>query len=441
MDFKIRDYLYPFQIIFLKRYLSKSKNFTYENIIEYQNKKLEEIIKYAYYFIPYYKELFDKNRIKPEKIKTINDLSNIPILTKEIVRNKIDQLICDNKYFQKNRPQIYYTSGTTGTPLKLYHDKYTNISKLAFYWHMWEIAGYKIGKKMAVISGAFADTNRLFNYKKLANTLYISIFKINKENSLEILDELIKFKCEILRGVPSAVHNFLRFIENNKNINRLNIKSVICVSENLLDFQRNYIKSILKADVFNMYCQWEHVCLAIECESGNMHHQMENGVLEILDNDNNSLGYNRLGIITATGFYNRTMPLIRYKTGDLAVKKRSDCKCNRNHDIIEKLDGRAEEVIFTPDGRFVSGLNSAFKYIKGFDFAQIIQNKKDSIDVKIVKNNWFSENELKIFEQNLRLRLGNEIKINFYFVSDIERSKSGKAMLVINNFLKNKSES
>src|SRR3972149_8095778 len=138
MDFRIIDFIYPVEIINLKKELNKTNKFSHTKLIQYQNQKLSELINYAYNFIPYYKELFDRYKIKPDKIRTIEDLSNIPVLTKEIVRERFDSLTCDKRFFNKYRPLIYRTSGTTGSPLKFYHDRYTNISKFTFLWRMWE---------------------------------------------------------------------------------------------------------------------------------------------------------------------------------------------------------------------------------------------------------------------------------------------------------------
>ncbi|MBM3713744.1 MAG: hypothetical protein FJW56_09995 [Actinobacteria bacterium] len=155
-----------------------------------------------------------------------------------------------------------------------------------------------------------------------------------------------------------------------------------------------------------------------------------------MDNKNNVLDNGKLGEIIATGFYNRTMPLIRYKTGDLAVKKGIDCRCGRQHDIIERLDGRVEEVIITPDNRYVSALSNAVKYASGMDYVQILQKKKSFIDVRIVKNKSFKNKNLTDLENELRLKLGYEIKINFLFVPEIKPSSNGKIRFVINLMLK-----
>ena len=132
------------------------------------------------------------------------------------------------------------------------------------------------------------------------------------------------------------------------------------------------------------------------------------------------------------------MPLIRYKTRDLAIRNTNRlCKCKREHDIVIKIDGRIEDIIVTPDGRHIGRLDAAFKFNKGFDFAQIIQNDLNSIDVYIVKNNQFDEHEEKILDENLKDRVGHTIKINYHYKDKIEAGSNGKTRLVINHYLQN----
>jgi hypothetical protein len=82
-------------------------------------------------------------------------------------------------------------------------------------------------------------------------------------------------------------------------------------------------------------------------------------------------------------------------------------------------------------------MDAAFKYNKGFDFAQIIQNEIDKIDVFLVKNNNFNTDELSILEKHIRDRVGNYIKINYNFVQRIEPGEGGKLRFVISNLKKN----
>ena len=65
--------------------LNRSKDMSREELTEYQNEKLREIVCYAYENVPYYKDLFDEKGIDPASIRTAEDLPRIPVLTKEII--------------------------------------------------------------------------------------------------------------------------------------------------------------------------------------------------------------------------------------------------------------------------------------------------------------------------------------------------------------------
>ena len=142
--------------------------------------------------------------------------------------------------------------------------------------------------------------------------------------------------------------------------------------------------------------------------------------------------------MVATGFYNLAMPLIRYKTGDMGSVSKKKCSCGRKHDVIENIDGRIDDVVVTPDGRRIggSGLTNALKHSKGFDFVQIVQNDLSSIDVKLVKNKYYCQDELQLFKSYLEKCLGLEIIIKFIFVEKLEKSGKGKIRYVINNYLR-----
>jgi phenylacetate-CoA ligase len=66
-------------------------NLKIEEKRELQLKKIQQIVKYAYFNVPYYRELFDKNNIS-YKIKTFDDFEKIPYLTKDIIRENLEKL-------------------------------------------------------------------------------------------------------------------------------------------------------------------------------------------------------------------------------------------------------------------------------------------------------------------------------------------------------------
>ena len=127
-----------------------------------QLKKIQEIVEYAYFNVPYYKELFDKNNIS-YKINSFEEFEKIPYLTKDIIRNNLDKL----KSKEKIKNIKVTTGGTTGMPMEFYLDKKVAINELAFvdyYWNKFSNK-YKNTSKIAVLRGNIPS--KIKNSRKL----------------------------------------------------------------------------------------------------------------------------------------------------------------------------------------------------------------------------------------------------------------------------------
>ncbi len=435
VDFKIRDYLYPFALLKKRCFLAKSERFSLEQLKRYQDERVAFIIKHAVEKVPYYRNLFRELGLTPEDVRDVESLKYIPPITKDIVRERFEEFVSED--FKKHRPYMNQTSGSTGTPLKFYQDKFVNMAKFAFFWRAWNWAGYRIGKRMAILEGScFQDESQLYQYDWKINALRISSFKMTRENSRAILDKLLEFKPHMIRAYPSALYQFARYIESDTNPQMFSfLKSIVTGSETLHESYREYIQKVFGSKVNDCYHSWESICMISECEMGVKHHHMEYGVMELLNEKNERVATGVQGEITATGFNNLSMPFIRYKTRDLATVSNKKCECGKEHTVVEKIDGRIEDMIVTPEGNYAGRMDAAFKYNKGFDSAQIIQDLKDEIDVYLVKNSSFVERELALLEGHIRDRVGMTMEIKFHFVDHIEREKNGKLRFVISNYL------
>jgi phenylacetate-CoA ligase len=127
------------------------------------------------------------------------------------------------------------------------------------------------------------------------------------------------------------------------------------------------------------------------------------------------------------------MPLIRYDTRDLVAITNQQCPCGRGLSIVDKIDGRVEDIVVTKDGRLIGRLDAAVKYSYGIKLCQIIQEEVGHIIVKIVKDVNYRDDDLKRLDEELRNRLGENINIDYDFVDDIPRTKAGKLRFVISN--------
>lgn len=99
------------------RGLEKSQWYSSDQIEELQ-KRLHLIIQHSYDNVPYYRKIFRELNLTPSDIKSVEDLSKLPVLTKDDVRNNIDKLVAKTNYSSKLL--VSNSSGSTGEPLKFY---------------------------------------------------------------------------------------------------------------------------------------------------------------------------------------------------------------------------------------------------------------------------------------------------------------------------------
>lgn len=432
-DFNLRTFFHPWRIAQNRRFLARAERFSAEELAAWQDERLRALVRYACEQVPYYREVFDQAGLKPGDIRGVTDLPRIPTLTKDIVRERADDL--RSREFERLRPVPVRTSGSTGTPLQFYADRDLAIAKFATFWRVWNRAGYRLGRRWALIAGSLFEDRALFRRVRSMNALYISSFNLTADTAQRILEELLRFRPVFLRGYPSALYEFSRFIDDPAALRRVGIRSISTNSENLLPFQREQIESSFGCRIFDVYSQWEQVCVATQCERGSYHHEAEYGILEVLDPRGRPAPPGETGEITGTSLFNRAMPLIRYQTRDLARRGGRPCPCGRAHPVIEAIDGRMEDVVATPDGRRVGRLDAAFKWNAGFDFAQVVQDAPDGIVVRLVRNSSFRTEVLAELEQHLRERVGPALKIRFEFPDRIAPDANGKIRFVINKQL------
>jgi len=127
------------------------------------------------------------------------------------------------------------------------------------------------------------------------------------------------------------------------------------------------------------------------------------------------------------------MPLIRYVTGDVAIPLPEDdkCPCGRGGRLVESVTGRVEDYVVTPEGKYVGRMDHIFKGVKNVKEAQIVQPSREKIIVRVVKDSAYGKVDEEALLRNSRERLGNKIKIDFDYVEQIERTKTGKFRFIV----------
>ena len=195
-----------------------------------------------------------------------------------------------------------------------------------------------------------------------------------------------------------------------------------------MSHQRKVIEQAFDTEVADQYGASEQCGNISECEKHTYHIDMEFGAIEFLPLENMPSNVRQ---IICTGFCNMAMPLIRYNIGDIATIAGGSCSCGREAPIVEKIDGRIESYIITPDGRQLGRLDFLFKDSAQIEEAQLIQDDLDHLMVKVVRSSNYSQTDEISLLHDLRIYLGEEISIDIDYVSEIPRSANGKFRQIV----------
>ncbi len=415
--------------------IEKSQWFGPEKLWKLQKERFNHFIRYSLMNVPYYKETYGNMGITATDSFDTKDILKLPLLEKETLRNNSSAFVSDLYKSQSGRIMNVHTSGTTGKGLhlKLSFDAWQKEYAYRYLHLSW--AGIYPGMKMAYLAG-HPVANPLKNkppfwaYDRINRSLYFSSQHISSRNIPHYLKKLISFKPELIRGYPSSVYlvacGILEYGEK-----RIKPKAVFTNSETLLDRQRLIIEEAFSCKVYNWYGNTEQVANIVECELGHLHLKQEHSYVEFLRNDGTLASPGEMAEMVCTGFHNEAMPLIRYRIGDMAIFSNKTCDCGKGGIIVEKIIGRVEDIVVTPDGRHVGRLDHLFKDMLNVKEAQIIQESIDSLNIFIVKRAPFNQKDIQRLKQEALLRLGDKIKLNIKFVDSLQKEPSGKLRFVI----------
>lgn len=414
---KLKDYFYSklkYGILFnnrLKR-IKSYQDMTDDQLLILENEKLINNINNAYSKSSFYKNLYNEHGVDIKQIKTIEDLTKLPIITKDLIKNHVENLYVGNKLIRHTT----YTSGTSGTPLKVYYSLNCVLNEASYNEIFRNNAGHFFGQKIISLRGALDGTTKEY-FDKSNNILYLSSYHIKPENALWYYNTINQFNPNAILAYPSALEA-LSNILSEKNLS-VKIPLSFTSSETLYPHQQAKIEKLLNTKIYDRYGNAERTISLVQQK-----HKGAYSFPKLYSINEFSL---HKDIIT-TNLINNEFPLIRYQVNDVI-----DFPDKNNE--VQNIQGRIDDFIITPDGLKVgsAAMSLAFKKAPNVLFAQIIQNKPDLLTINIVVNSLFSEENKLFLKQQIKQRLGSVISFNINEVPEnkIIKTKKNKYKLII----------
>jgi phenylacetate-CoA ligase len=321
-----------------------------EEIKLMQEKKLQEAVSYLNANSPFYKKLFTQARFNVKGIKTVEDLSVIPITIKENLQQHNDDFLCvpRNKIIEYSS-----TTGTLGSPVTIALTE-NDLQRLTYNEYSSFVSA---GGSVNDIYQLMLTMDRQFMagmaYYSGIRKLGAGIIRMGPGAPSLQWETILRIKPTAIVAVPSFILKLIEYArEHNININSTSVQKAICIGENIrnTDFSLNTlgkrISEVWNIKLFSTYASTEMQTAFTECsECRGGHLQPELLIVELLDEMNKPVAAGQPGEVTITTLGVEGMPLLRYKTGDICVYDDSPCACGRNTLRLSPIVGRKKQMI------------------------------------------------------------------------------------------------
>jgi phenylacetate-CoA ligase len=427
-----------FRIAYDLASLLRHTHWSREQLLDYQNMKVQEIVRYAFDNVPFYHEKFLQAGVKPTDVKTVDDLKKLPILRREELQKAADKVISNE--FDSRRLKHVSTSGSTGQPLFTYITAREDAFRKAKLLRANTICGQKPRDKWVVMTAPQheAQTSRLQRFLGVYSPIPVSVF-----DSVAVqISEIERIKPDVLDGYSSSLLLLAEEVER-RGLETIRPRMVVGGAELIDSSSRHFVERVFKAPFYDEYASVEFERLAWQCEERAEYHIDADSVLmEFLDKENAEVARGETGEIVCTSLFNYAMPLIRYATGDIGRdSKETGCACGRAFPLMKVMEGRKESVVVLPDGRSLSPLAigdcmCAFKYFNNVFQYRFIQKKVNSFKILVKKKDASVDDKIMKTEMlrhvrgTLRLS-GAEVDVEIEFTDEIPPDKSGKIRKVV----------
>ncbi|GEC94777.1 capsular polysaccharide biosynthesis protein CapK [Zoogloea ramigera] len=380
--------------------------------------------------VPYYRELFGRLGVDPLAWRSLDDLHALPELSRDDVIEAGASLLAEGGPWLRFKGS---TSGTTGRAMLGWRDRASIAVEQAFVERQAAWAGYRPGERRAWLRGdpvvpAHQSEGPLWRLNRAENMLMLSSYHLSPGNGAAYIEALERFDPVLLQAYPSSISYLARWLEEHDRVYRgPSLRGIVTSSETLSPADRQVITERFGCRVFDWYGAFERVAAIGTCEHGNYHVLEDYGCVEFEPNGDGTAN------LIGTGFGNRSMPLIRYRADDVVVPADPGyrCPCGRSFRVVERVLGRVDDVIRTPDGRHVVMLDWIFAGLFGLMEAQVVQERLDEVRIRIVAGSEFGFADEQALLARALERLGPRVRIRIERVAQIERTRNGKFRQIV----------
>lgn len=407
------------------RYWRKVCKYSEEQLQELSHNKLTRILEYATQNIPFYAKYSDLRTNNPYVW-----IKSFPIMYRADIRNNLNDLTV----VPKEKLIQISSSGSSGERGTVYISKHDESLGRTLTLLIWEWGGFYPGKPI-LQTGMTSKRGFIKSIKDfILRTKYYIAFGLNDSDIKCLLKEQIGKTNYHLAGYASSLYvladTYLRL-----GMSGVCFDKAISLGDKMFPHYRKRIKEAFGCNVIDTYGLSEGFVIAAQKDIEYYYILSPHVYIELLDAQGHEVADGELGFVVATSLDAYAMPLIRYYTGDLAIKLQQS-KYPKTREmkfpLLEKIIGRDTDIVRTKSGKhmIVHFFTGIFEFIPEIKQFKIIQRNLDEIEIEYIPSVNFSEAVLTKIEHQIHNYLKEEFPIKWKKVNIIPPTPSGKPQIV-----------
>ena len=420
--------------------LRAAENMTSEEIKVEQAKMLRLIVTWSYDTVPYYRDSMDMVGVSPDEIRSVEDLTKLPIFTKRDIQESPERFLST----QANPGDMKHTvtSGTTGTPLNLYRDRRVDPLGQATWWQMLDWVGASPFDPVLYLMLQPGRDHSHRTRKPVPRNLiravkgdeYLPIDLLLERKTREVLDWVEKANPVVITGYPSLLHILAQMVIQSGSSLRARPIAVFYHSEQMADDTRILIQEAFQVPILSRYGAMEFSAMvAYTCPQGKWHVNSQGFIVEIVDGEfgNRTGEPANHGRIIITDLRNHVMPILRYEIGDIGWTKAAvaRCTCGRQGLQLGGIEGRGSDYVVTPSGYRTPALllqRSMRLQADLFWEYQFRQEYPSLLEVWVIPKSDYTPDLAAELASTVETYFNHELQVRVKVVDLIPREPSGK---------------
>jgi len=408
--------------------------------------RLRGLLRHAAAHVPHYRDLFRRVGMEPEDIRTLSDLSHLPITTKADLRAGFPARTTAHNLPEHRRRKML-TSGSTGLPFEFYWDRSCAelLRGTALFFQEW--AGAAIwDTRILIASPAYFYTNiaRESRFRQLIRRIVLGERTVNlPANELTtakfrtLVNQGARRGRYLIRSYPSSIVPLASQLWEERMTLPRYPTVVLTFAETLTATDAASIRQTFRCAVANYYSSWEVPQLAQTCPDNPafLHVNADRVILRVVRPDGTAAPPGEPGHAVVTDLANYVMPFINYFIDDEVIAG-PPCPCGRGFPTLASIEGRGMEVIQTPRGARINGgvLGQFLAFVVGvipyiIEY-QAVQEVPDEVRLRVVPTARFTAEFAAKLRDEIETFLGPGVIVNVEPVDRIPREPSGKRLII-----------